>query len=498
MNLNNKGFAISTVLYSLLIMATLILFLLIGNLSFERRTTNELVSNIQGELNSFAEEYGTSSSVTTLLSEILLAYVGDNGGYYDDGTDTFITGENPNNYIWYSGKLWRAVSVNNAEKTTKLVTQDNISSISFDDDSSAFSGSNIEMWLNDTSVDGFLGNLRSPESFIKMDSTWNATVSNGSSRPENTTTAEVAVGLLNTYEYNQSGGLNGYLNNDLDWWTLTPGSDGSSVYAVAYYRSNTGVVYLYNKKNVKGVRPAINIKSDAKIVGGSGTAEDPYRLEGDNDRNLTGTALNTRYSGEYIRMGVRSDVLYRIVSHETEKLTKITTDKSLTNTIAYGSTPTFRNSTIYMFLNGYIYSSYFDYFTDDEINMISDNTVWYQGMVAEGNNYRLSKYTDIDMSSLTTSVVSAKVGLLRMGELMSSQQFTSSSEYDSNSYWLITPVSSESIYCMNGYGNISTISFRSSGGSTTLSAKPAFNLKENVIITGGDGTKENPFTLSVQ
>ena len=25
-----------------------------------------------------------------------------------------------------------------------------------------------------------------------------------------------------------------------------------------------------------------------------------------------------------------------------------------------------------------------------------------------------------------------------------------------------------------------------------------FNLKENVIITGGDGTKENPFTLSVQ
>ena len=30
---------------------------------------------------------------------------------YDDGTDTFITGEDPNNYIWYSGKLWRAVSL---------------------------------------------------------------------------------------------------------------------------------------------------------------------------------------------------------------------------------------------------------------------------------------------------------------------------------------------------------------------------------------------------
>ena len=45
-----------------------------------------------------------------------------NGSTFDDGTDTFITGEDPNNYIWYSGKLWRAVSINNEAKTTKLVT----------------------------------------------------------------------------------------------------------------------------------------------------------------------------------------------------------------------------------------------------------------------------------------------------------------------------------------------------------------------------------------
>ncbi len=43
MCLNNKGFAITTILYGLLLMATLILFLLIGNLSFERRTTDEFV-----------------------------------------------------------------------------------------------------------------------------------------------------------------------------------------------------------------------------------------------------------------------------------------------------------------------------------------------------------------------------------------------------------------------------------------------------------------------
>ncbi len=57
MRLNNKGFAISTVLYSLLIMATLILFLLLGNLSFERRTTSDLVDNIKSELNAFANSH---------------------------------------------------------------------------------------------------------------------------------------------------------------------------------------------------------------------------------------------------------------------------------------------------------------------------------------------------------------------------------------------------------------------------------------------------------
>ena len=57
------------------------------------------------------------------VSEVVLANLGNTGSTYDDGVDTFITGEDPNNYIWYSGKLWRAVAVNNEAKTTKLVTQ---------------------------------------------------------------------------------------------------------------------------------------------------------------------------------------------------------------------------------------------------------------------------------------------------------------------------------------------------------------------------------------
>ena len=105
------------------------------------------------------------------VADVLLAGVGENGAINTTDPDqTFITGTDPNNYIWYSGKLWRAVSIDTSDNSVKLVTQWNISSISYSSSSSAFEGSDMEEWLNDMSTDGFLGNLREPEKFIKMDS----------------------------------------------------------------------------------------------------------------------------------------------------------------------------------------------------------------------------------------------------------------------------------------------------------------------------------------
>lgn len=51
MNLNQKGFAISTILYSLLAMGTMLLFLLIGLQSFEHKTTTDFGKQIEKELN---------------------------------------------------------------------------------------------------------------------------------------------------------------------------------------------------------------------------------------------------------------------------------------------------------------------------------------------------------------------------------------------------------------------------------------------------------------
>ena len=457
------------------------------------------------QINVYGKDGNPSDLYKTVADTLLTGNLG-NGSTYDDGVDTFITGEDPNNYIWYSGKLWRAVSVNNEMKTTKLVTEWNISTTTYNpSDQSNFAGSYMEEWLNDTTVDGFLGNLREPEKFIVTDAVWDATEDNRElgniTRPNGTTMVTNIVGLLNMYEYQESfrgtDYSNGYLNNGLTWWTLTP-NNISSIYRILY----SGNMYTSSPGAVVGVRPSINLKSDVKIVSGSGTKNDPYRLEGDNDKDLLGTMLNKRYSGEYIRFGNDENNLYRIVSHETEGLTKITSAEPLKSgesfiSSAFNSSRNVNYSnknTIGTFLNGEYLTNYVG---SNYSNTIEDSTTWYLGTVGGGTSYRLAKYVDTSMSSYATST-DAKVGLLRIGELMSGQferNALKGSDTISNltsNYWVLTPYSTSGIHYI--YGD----SFSGSSESIAdFGIKPSLNLKSNVVITGGNGTKNSPFQIAL-
>ena len=416
---------------------------------------------------------------------------------YDDGVDTFITGEDPNNYIWYSGKLWRAVSVANEAKTTKLVTQWDISVVSYNvSGNPAFEGSYMEDWLNDTSADGFLGNLRDYENFIVTDSVWDATLDDrelGSiTRPNGKTTVTAPVGLLNMYEYQESfrGTTygNGYLNNGRYTYIYSP-YNTSYVYSVNHY-GNANDNYTIN---ANGVRPSINLKSSVRIADGDGTIDNPYRLNGDNDTNLSGTLLSSRYSGEYIRFGNDENNLYRIVSHENGSGTKIVSDQPLkssgnflssvfdsNSSVSYSST-----NTIGTFLNGEYLTNYVDNTYSD---MIEDSTTWYLGTVGSGTSYKLAKYTDTNMSSTTSSTIDAKVGLLRFGELMAGQ-------FDRNennsAYWTLTPYNASSVRPVHKTGGVNRDYPTNANG-----VRPSINLKSNVQIINGDGTKNNPFELS--
>ena len=231
-----------------------------------------------------------------------------------------------------------------------------------------------------------------------------------------------------------------------------------------------------------------------KILDGDGTVDNPYRLQGDND-SPTGALLSTRYSGEYIRFGTGENNLYRIVSHENGKGTKITSTIPLKDNgsykklaFAFGSNGTFsKDNTIGTFLNGdYLTSG--TYLTSDQVNMIEDNTTWYLGTVGIGTNYKLAKYQDATGSNLTTSTTTAKIGLLRFGELMAGQF----DKYGSNTaYWTLTPYSTSDVRYVDYGGNGNLNNSADSHGS-----RPSMNLKSTVKIVSGTGTKSSPFVIS--
>ena len=342
-------------------------------------------------------------------------------------------------------------------------------------------------------VDGFLGNLREPEKFIKINSEWNATMTTETTKPSKTTMVNDAVGLLNLYEYSMShkdvSEENGYLNNTLLWWALNPYDTSSSISVGTYGEINTTV-----PDYVRGVRPSINLLSNIKIVSGTGTSDDPYRLQGDNDKPSQGTLLSTRYSGEYVRFGTGENNLYQIVSHENGSGTKITSAYPLKSNSRYysmefGTEAKFKkDSTIGTFLNE-TYLAKDSYLTSNELSMLENDTTWYLGKMIDGYNYKLAKYQSANSDVLTTETTVATVGLLRLGELMAGQFDLYNKNTD---YWVLTPDGDHYMYMVhqNSFGAFSEL-------LSTLPVKPAMNLKSNVIITRGDGTKNNPFTLAL-
>ena len=123
--------------------------------------------------------------------------------------------------------------------------------------------------------------------------------------------------------------------------------------------------------------------------------------------------------------------------------------------------------------------------------MIEDNTTWYLGTVGNGASYKLAKYTDVNMTSLTSSTTTAKGGLLRVGELMSGQFDARENNHD---YWLITSATSS---VGSSISVISTITTSANFPTNSHGIKPALNLKSNVVITSGDGTLQNPFEIEL-
>ena len=437
-----------------------------------------------------------------------ITYVEDTDGtIYMSGSNTGACAVDYN-YVWYSGKMWRITAIY-PDGRLKMITEDIITSID-GYENSTYEGSWLYQWLNED----FLNTLYDPNKTIidRENSYWNSSDS---------VPVYGVVGSLNEYEYQQSykntshaSYEDGYLNIKFTWYLI----DNN-------YVLNSGNCDPISSNLVGiSVRPSIYLSSNA-ILQGNGTINSPYRIEGDIPiANSNATLLNTRISGEYV---IFKNELYRIVEIEenTTKIVRVDYLRNSENTVLKKIVA----STRYFGSNSNTQTDkYWDYYLNNiwlkEIFEIDANDVnpelTYDGLLTTGKyylgkssingqtmSYKAAICSDVDNENYVkpingenaceriTDTYIGYVGLLRVGEMFSTQSQLGSGGNSATDMYLITPIG-------GAYGVVAKISQTGSRGyghygssGDSLAVRPTLNIKSDVVILGGDGTINNPFII---
>ena len=250
-----------------------------------------------------------------------------------DNKDGIYRGGNTNNYVLYSGMLWRIVKANN-DGTVKMITNDTLANVAYQ--TGMEKEGYVYNWLNDY----FYKKLYNPKDYIAK-STWcNDTTDNVNDKSMcKNESDKYNVGLIALSDYNQSI-KNGdtYLKNGMTYWTMTP-IDEKNTWAT----HDTYTMTKEDSKSYNGIRPVINIKKGISIMSGEGTYNKPYILEG-YKFGKAGQKLSTRISGEYVKY---SGYLWRIMGTDNDGNIEVVMDNVLQdgneNTIERGFGSTYNN-----------------------------------------------------------------------------------------------------------------------------------------------------------
>lgn len=369
-----------------------------------------------------------------------------------DGTgESFVSGSATNNYVWYSGKMWRIISYKPTEKTIKMVMDENASLVTYDMNSNNYRTSNIKNWLNNN----FINTLRNPSRYL-MDADWDYTTTTTTVKPNGSSKVNAKVGLINYYEYNKVGG---FLNIGKNFWLLSDYS-GSNV----WYISNSNTASNTEVNKFLGVRPTVVLRPNITfIVGGNGTVNNPYRLTGDTSASV-GTSLNTRFAGEYVKI---NNILFRIIETD-ENHTKLIADKAINGS----------NTQFHYFNRIYTNDTYIGQYLITWIDSFKDKLT-----TSDFCRMKINAAIPQTLSCQTADIVSLNVAIPKVGDL-----FTADSNLE---YWTLSNNTTDLINVIEPDGTIKT-----KGIEEYSYIRPVISVKGNATIEGGNGTSSSPYTIN--
>jgi len=351
-----------------------------------------------------------------------------------------------NNYVSYSGILWRIVSVDDGK--IKLVSDENVTVLPFGKN---YDESNVIKWLNST----FKSNLTQPDLFItEFDSCVNNVDKIEKSDCNN---SKNYVSLLSMNDYIDAGANNSYLNNNTYFWLSALNE------SEPWYVFDNGGLKTDSNNHIYGVRPVI-VLNDIEYIYGNGTKSSPYIISNEPVDTLSEIELGSYidYSGYTWKVVSKDETSVKVVLSTPLKLN----DEEIKK----------------------IYSKKYNYYNLNDstgiayyLNHTFYNTLKNKKYLKKGDFY-IGKFDTYDLEELYNKKVNAYVGLLTVGDIFVTQNI--------DMYLLSSVTDDNTIPILNKNNSLfyNFISYESG-------IKPVIYLDNKVEVKGGMGDENYPFEL---
>lgn len=380
------------------------------------------------------------------------------------------TGLNPNNYIYFSGMVYRIVDVQG--DNVRIVAEQDISNVNY---------SAIDDWLG-----YYYEHLTKKSQKLMVDSEYctmkldDANVNSTTKCSSKSKSKKLAI--LSATDINQATGADGnYLYPSTISWVANSKDDKTGYTVRDVFFGVEGHYMGFDKNYNFGVRPVVTIKGDTLIANGDGTKEKPYSI-GDFTYAKAKDMVNTRYSGEFIQY---SGMLWRIIDTDKDGTTKV-----IANTSLYD--------------NGRRVSIYYD--TDSKAKIYNPKQA---GNVGYSINNKMSQFVETDYfvnkeikvpiykkdilygKEISTKKYKVKLSAPNMYELFSA---TDSNSALLKSYWLINSSQTENIKAV--VSDIGVVMYGEIDDYSDYGVRPVGYLNKDCVIVRGSGTFNDPYVIA--
>ena len=410
----------------------------------------------------FIKLYLEEKKVEVIEKNTLVKVIRDNNNNKDNfkeinGSEYFINNSD-NNYIIYSNLLWRIIKINEDNSIT-VISDSSLTSLAYGEYLD-YQNSYVFKWLNsnDEEYSGILEkHLNKVETYLQKTSTCLDTIDELNNSECQNINKDNYLSLLSTSDFVSVGSKESYIVNN-EYFYLSNSNTEKEI----WYVDPEGKITTNKGTDVIGIRPVITIKSNIDYISGTGSKEDPYKIE--NENGLFGSYV--KLDNQIWRIYQVNETEVRLVLNNYLKVNNENLKYIYSNTSSYhndtksGSIAYYLNKT---FLNSLSYK-----------NKIKE-VKWSNGYYGISSNY--------DYSTALDTTIDSKVALISIGDIRLNNEL--------DNYFTLTGAKDKSsmVYYIDTNQKLFTKSIQ-----TKVNIVPAISLDKD-LLTKGNGTIDSPYEM---